>query len=137
MLTTLSGGTTLATACTFATTISGYITSGSQGWSQTSWTKGLTLSAPVTSATGWASEANVYVCSSVIPSGVAAVQGVDLSGAYYTGNVHVLRIQMARGTRSEGFGSGTTSLLTVESILGRLINTNFTSVPSVILPSKD
>jgi hypothetical protein len=45
----------------------------------------------------WASEANKYVCSDVIPAGVAAVEGIELDGAYYTAHYHAVRIQVARG----------------------------------------
>ena len=47
-------------------------------------------------ALGWATDANAYVCTDVIPDGVDAVEGQDLSGDYYTDHNHAVRIQIAR-----------------------------------------
>ena len=56
---------------------------------------GLTLNSPVTTATGWASEANKYVCSTVMPQGVAATETGDLDGAYYKSAIPVVQQQVA------------------------------------------
>jgi hypothetical protein len=46
----------------------------------------------------WARDTNAYVCSTVLPNGVPAVQGgVDLSGAYYNGSISVVQLQITKG----------------------------------------
>ncbi len=37
------------------------------------------------------------MCSDVVPEGVEAVEGKDLSGEYFEEHSHVVRIQLARG----------------------------------------
>lgn len=51
---------------------------------------------PKTTTLQWAAEANAYVCSTVIPNGQAAVENVDLSGAYYKSAIEVVELQIAR-----------------------------------------
>lgn len=51
---------------------------------------------PKTISLQWASEANAYVCSTVLPKGQAAVENVDLSGAYYDSAISVVEPQIAR-----------------------------------------
>ena len=53
---------------------------------------------PFKTAMTWASQSNKYVCTDVVPGGVAAVTDMDLSGDYYTTHSHVVRIQLARGS---------------------------------------
>lgn len=96
MLQTLEGGTTETTARTYATTLTKAIKAGTYGWSPTSWSDDLTVNNPQATALSWASEANGYVCSDVIPNGVSAVENVDLADAYYTAHLHVVQIQIAR-----------------------------------------
>ena len=50
----------------------------------------------MTSATSWASEANAYVCSTVMPDGISAVEKTDLSGTYYTKAIPVVELQIAK-----------------------------------------
>lgn len=46
---------------------------------------------------GWAAEANLLVCTKVIPMGVEGLKAMgDLSGAYYEANVPVVEMQIAR-----------------------------------------
>jgi hypothetical protein len=63
----------------------------------------------------WVREANAFVCSDVLSSGVAAVEGADLSSAYYTAAVPIFEEQIARaGYRLAAWldliATGTTSL---------------------------
>jgi hypothetical protein len=54
------------------------------------------LKDPVSSAMVWASDTNAYVCSAVMPHGVAATEDVDLSGAYYTAALPIVKEQVAK-----------------------------------------
>ena len=72
------------------------VNSGIYASSAASWIKGLDVTDPFTTTLGWASEANAYVCSTVIPQGQAAVESVDLSGAYYNKAISVVELQIAR-----------------------------------------
>ena len=44
----------------------------------------------------WASDSNAYVCTTVIPDGVAATEDIDLSGKYYTTVLPVVKLQFAK-----------------------------------------
>ncbi|KAF2758085.1 S1/P1 nuclease-like protein [Pseudovirgaria hyperparasitica] len=89
-----AGGSSLTVARTFATSTTDAIKAGT--WSTTSWLSGTDINDPEATGMKWAGEANGYVCTDVIPDGVAAVQGVDLSGDYYDDHIHAPRIQIAR-----------------------------------------
>ena len=56
---------------------------------------GIDVGDAVGTATGWAGDANAYVCSTVLPQGVGSVEGVDLSGAYYTKAEPVVQLLFA------------------------------------------
>lgn len=55
----------------------------------------MSLSSPTTTATGWASAANAFVCTNVMPNGASGVQNQDLGGTYYTNNLPVVKQQIA------------------------------------------
>jgi len=44
----------------------------------------------------WASEANAFVCSTVLKGGVTAVKDKELDGAYYKAAIPVFELQIAR-----------------------------------------
>lgn len=44
----------------------------------------------------WATEANTYVCSTVLKGGLGAVENKDLSGAYTTAAGPVVKLQIAK-----------------------------------------
>lgn len=92
----LAGGSTIAVARTFATTLTTAIKDGSYGWNTSSWLDGMSVADTQSSAMVWASQANAYVCSDVLVNGVSAVETGDLDGAYYTAHVDVARTQIAR-----------------------------------------
>lgn len=92
----LVGGYALSDANTWATNLTTGIKTGTYESIASSWLTGIDLSDPVTSAMTWASDANAYVCTTVIPSGVSAVEGVDLSGAYYNKAIPVIELQIAK-----------------------------------------
>lgn len=90
------GGYTLADAKAWAKTLNTAVNSGIYASEAASWTTGLDITDPITTSLGWASETNAYVCSTVLPKGQAAVESVDLSGAYYTSAIPVVELQIAR-----------------------------------------
>jgi len=90
------GGYALSDAKSFAATLTTSIKTGSYESEKASWLDGIDLSDPVTSATSWASEANAYVCSTVMPDGISAVEKTDLSGTYYTKAIPVVELQIAK-----------------------------------------
>ena len=91
-----TGGYSLADAKAWAKTLNTAVNSGIYASQAASWIKGLDITNPKTTSLGWASEANAYVCSAVIPNGQAAVENVDLSGAYYNSAISVVELQIAR-----------------------------------------
>jgi hypothetical protein len=91
-----TGGYALSDARTWAKTLGTAVKSGVYASQAASWTKGLDVTDPVTTTLGWASEANAYVCSTVIPNGQSAVENVDLSGTYYKSAISVVELQIAR-----------------------------------------
>jgi hypothetical protein len=91
-----SGAYALTDARAWATTLTTAIKTGTYKSVAASWLTGLDVSDGVTSSMVWASDANAYICSTVMPSGLAAVETVDLSGAYYTAALPVIKLQFAK-----------------------------------------
>ena len=96
MIEKFAGSSTLPHAEALAKTLTGAIKSGNYTTLSKTWTKGMDVSAAQDSAMLWASDANKYVCSVVIPNGVPAVDGKDLSGAYYTSAMPTIEELLAR-----------------------------------------
>jgi hypothetical protein len=92
----LIGGYSLADAYEWADTLSTSIRSGAYKPLASEWLKGLDLSDPVATSLAWAEESNAYVCTTVLPNGVAGVQSQELSGAYYETAAPVIQLQIAR-----------------------------------------
>lgn len=93
----LIGGYALSDAQSWANTLIGEITSGSYKSEAASWIEGDTISDAVTTATRWASDANAYVCSIVMPNGAAALQTGDLYPTYYNSAIGTIEMQIAKG----------------------------------------
>jgi hypothetical protein len=93
----LVGGDSLADAESWAKTLIGEITSGTYASEAASWIKGDTISDAVTSATRWASDANTFVCTVVMPEGAAALQTGDLYPTYYNSAIGTIELQIAKG----------------------------------------
>jgi hypothetical protein len=91
-----AGGYALSDARTWATTLTTAIKTGTYKSSAASWLTGLDVTDPVTSSMVWASDANAYVCSTVMPNGLTAVETVDLSGAYTTAALPIIKLQFAK-----------------------------------------
>ena len=91
-----AGGSTISTAQTWATTLTTAIETGIYNSSASGWLTGIDLSDPVTTAMGWATDSNAFVCTTVMPNGVSAVESVDLAGDYYTSAMPVIEEQIAK-----------------------------------------
>ncbi|KAJ5548541.1 hypothetical protein N7513_005775 [Penicillium frequentans] len=93
----LIGGYALTDAQSWANTLINEITSGTYKSEAASWIQGDTISDVVTTATRWASDANSYVCSVVMPNGAAALQTGDLYPTYYNSAIGTIELQIAKG----------------------------------------
>lgn len=94
------GGSALSDAQSWANDIVAQINSGSYKSQAPSWTKGDTISsssAVITTATRWASDANAFVCSVVMPNGPDALQQDDLYPDYYNSVIDTVELQIAKG----------------------------------------
>jgi hypothetical protein len=74
----LVGGYTLADAERWAGTLTTAITSGIYQSVALGWLSGIDLADPVSSSLSWAEEANAFVCTTVLPDGVDAIDGQEL-----------------------------------------------------------
>ncbi|MCJ1445228.1 MAG: hypothetical protein MMC23_005733 [Stictis urceolatum] len=95
MLGKLAGTANLTNAKKLATTLTTEIKTGSYASLTKGWLADMDLDDPVTSAMAWATDANSYVCSTVIPDGVDAVENIDLADDYYTANIPVVEKLLA------------------------------------------
>lgn len=91
------GGYAISDAQSWAKSLSTEIDSGTYKSEKDSWLDGIDLSDPITTATGWATDSNAYVCSTVLPKGESAVESGDLDGAYYDSAIPIIELQIARG----------------------------------------
>jgi len=91
-----AGGSTLAVAKTWATTLTKSIKTGTYASDAADWLTGIDVKDPVSSAMIWAQDSNAFVCSTVMPNGVSAVEKVDLAGAYYTAAMPIIEEQIAK-----------------------------------------
>lgn len=92
----LVGGYSLADAQRWAANLSNEIMTGEYRCEAADWIGSVDINSPITSAMIWASEANTYVCSTVMPNGAAALDGQELDNDYYTTAIPVIRLQIAR-----------------------------------------
>ncbi|KAL1871111.1 hypothetical protein Daus18300_004856 [Diaporthe australafricana] len=95
---TLVGGSSLAYAKTWATNLTAEINSGEYKSQAASWTAGDSVSAAVDTAMTWATDANTYVCTVVMPDGAAALTAMgDLYPTYYDAVIPTIELQIAKG----------------------------------------
>lgn len=92
----LVGGYALADAKSWATTLTTAIKSGTYKSAAAGWLDGIDVDDAEASALVWAKDTNKYVCSTVLPDGVSAVETGDLSGDYYDGSIDVIKEQIAK-----------------------------------------
>lgn len=95
---TLVGGYQLADALSWATDLTTEIDSGSYADLAASWIDGDDPSAAQDTAMTWASDANAYVCTVVMPNGAAALTNAsDLYPTYYDSAIPTIELQIAKG----------------------------------------
>lgn len=92
----LAGSYSLANAETWATNLTNEIKTGVYKKESSSWTTGIDAKNPVNTTMLWATDANAFVCSTVIPNGPDAVRNQEISGAYYDTAIPVVTKQIAK-----------------------------------------
>lgn len=85
-----------ATALSWATNLTSEIKTGQYKTESKTWLQGIDAKNAINSSLIWASNANSYVCSTVLPNGPDAVLGKELSGAYYETVIPVVTKQIAK-----------------------------------------
>lgn len=93
----LVGGGTLTDAQKWANDLVKEITSGTYKSQAAGWIKGDDIGDVVTTATRWASDANAFVCSVVMPNGSEPLQKGDLYPTYYNSVIDTVELQVAKG----------------------------------------
>jgi hypothetical protein len=91
-----AGGSTLTTARSYANTLITALNTGAYASEKAGWISGMDINDPVTTAMTWATDANSYVCSTVLKQGISYVENNDLSGSYYTTAKPVFEALIAR-----------------------------------------
>ncbi|KAL2180971.1 phospholipase C/P1 nuclease domain-containing protein [Thermothelomyces heterothallicus CBS 202.75] len=72
------------------------INEGKYASERISWLRSANLSDPVATALAWATEANSYVCTTVLPDGPDAIRDQELGSDYYQAAAPVIEVQVAR-----------------------------------------
>ncbi|GAB7347874.1 hypothetical protein MBLNU459_g5401t1 [Dothideomycetes sp. NU459] len=93
---TLRGGYTLADAKAWATNLTTEIKSGTYKSEAASWISDIDVSDVVTTTMTWATQANSYVCTVVMPNGYKVLESGDLDGDYYASAIPTIELQIAR-----------------------------------------
>lgn len=91
------GGSKLTDAQSWASALVDEVESGALKGQAASWISGDDVADPIASATKWASDANAYVCSVVMPGGASALQQGDLYPDYYNSVIGTVELQIAKG----------------------------------------
>ena len=92
----LRGGYSLSDAKIWADNLTEEINSGSYESEKASWISGLDISDAKTTAMSWATDANKYVCSIVMPNGAKPLESGDLYPTYYNGAIDTVELQIAK-----------------------------------------
>jgi S1/P1 Nuclease len=93
----LIGGYALSDALSWAKTLTTAIKTGTYKSAASGWLKGIDVTDPKTSSMAWATDANAYVCTTVLKGGISAVENKECDGAYYTDSIPVIKTQIAKG----------------------------------------
>ncbi|CZT22038.1 related to nuclease S1 precursor [Ramularia collo-cygni] len=93
----LEGGYGLAVAKKWAANLTTEITSGCYANQKSSWVAGLDIDDAKATSLGWATDANQYVCSTVMPNGADVLRSGDLYPQYYNSAVDTVELQIAKG----------------------------------------
>jgi hypothetical protein len=97
MIEKLVGGSTVTFAESWSANLTTAIKSGKYSSEKASWLSGTSLTNTTATAMVWARDSNSFVCTEVMPSGVAPLETGDLSGAYYAGVIDTIELQIAKG----------------------------------------
>ncbi|KAK8127586.1 hypothetical protein PG984_008694 [Apiospora sp. TS-2023a] len=92
----VSGGSSLGSARSWATSLATAIKSGIYKSQAADWVNDLSLTDAQNTTLGWATESNAYVCSTVLEGGVSTVEDQDLSGDYTTTAQPIVSLQIAK-----------------------------------------
>jgi len=93
----LRGGGNMTDAVSWAANLTKELNSGQYASEKAGWLSNMNIADASSSALAWAQDANAYVCTTVMPNGVSAVQGKDLGTTYYEGVVPDVEVLIARG----------------------------------------
>lgn len=94
----LVGGYALTDAASWAADLIKEIDSGSYASVAASWIEGDDPSSAQDTAMAWATDANAYVCTVVMPDGAAALTAMtDLYPTYYNSVIGTIELQIAKG----------------------------------------
>jgi len=96
MLEQYIGGDTISYALTWSKTLTTAIKTGTYKSDASSWLTGIDIDDAQSSAMVWASDANAYVCSTVMPDGYTVLEKEDLSTTYYKTAIPVIELQLAK-----------------------------------------
>lgn len=91
------GGYSLSDAQSWASDITDAINSGEYKSKASSWVSNVNINDATDSAMSWATDANAYVCSTVMPDGVSPLEQNDLYPDYYNGVIDTIQLQIAKG----------------------------------------
>ncbi|PBP16663.1 hypothetical protein BUE80_DR012526 [Diplocarpon rosae] len=92
----LIGGYTPALAESWASKLTARIENGSLSHESLSWLVDTSLQDPEGTALSWARETNSFVCTIVLPDGQEALEGKEISGAYYESAIPIVEKQIAK-----------------------------------------
>ncbi|CAK4033102.1 nuclease PA3 [Lecanosticta acicola] len=94
----LRGGYTLSDAQAWADDLVTQIEAGNFSSKPSTWIQGLNVDDAKTTALSWATDANAYVCSVVMPDGAQELEDeADLYPSYYDGITDTIELQIAKG----------------------------------------
>ncbi|KAK0655864.1 S1/P1 nuclease-domain-containing protein [Cercophora newfieldiana] len=85
-----------AEARRWADALTAEINTGKFNASRLDWLQDVDLEDPTATALAWASEANAYVCTKVLPEGPEAIRGQELGSEYYEAAAPVVELQIAK-----------------------------------------
>ena len=89
---------TLSDAQSWASTLVTRIKSGLYEDQAAGWVAGLDINDPQTTAMTWATDANKYVCTAVMPNGASVLENEDdLYPTYYNSAIGTVEMQVAKG----------------------------------------
>ena len=92
----LRGGYSMADAAAWAANLTTEIDSGVYEDDKATWIASLDVTDAKSTALSWATDANAYVCSVVLPDGEAAINGTETYPKYYNSAIGTIELQIAK-----------------------------------------